>query len=279
MARTKTGEKKKREESLRRQEDNEFEIEKVVKAKGSGKGLQYMVKWKGYPESDNTWESPSDLPKSVVSAFLKKSSPKKSSPKKEVKKEAKKEPKTLVVTDRLMNNNVVHYKVEGKTKPIPIYSFDDMEPVYEFERNAVRLTDDHQKFGPLQILDKKGSKYHVLWRGVEQKKTWETSKNLVCVPLMKAFDDKQEEEEFKVNYDVEKVVGKRKVGRGYEFEVEWRGVDTTTWEAEATLKGRWGSKINAFLKAEERRNTAKAASKRSKSPKKSSPVKRARSNK
>ena len=43
----------------------------------------------------------------------------------------------------------------------------------------------------------------MLWRGVEQKKTWETSKNLVCVPLMKAFDDKQEQEEFKVTYDVE----------------------------------------------------------------------------
>ena len=38
--------------------DEEYEVEKIIKHRryGQGKMLQYLIKWKGYPESDNTWE-------------------------------------------------------------------------------------------------------------------------------------------------------------------------------------------------------------------------------
>ena len=35
----------------------------------SGRTLQYMVKWRGYPDTDNTWESAKDLPKNLIKKF------------------------------------------------------------------------------------------------------------------------------------------------------------------------------------------------------------------
>mgnify|MGYP003729563391 CR=1 FL=1 len=43
---------------------------------------------------------------------------------------------------------------------------------------------------PERILEKKGSQYHVLWKGKSGHKSWESQKNLVCVPLMKEFDER-----------------------------------------------------------------------------------------
>ena len=36
----------------------EFEVEEVINHRHFGKGrrLQYLIKWKGYPTADNTWE-------------------------------------------------------------------------------------------------------------------------------------------------------------------------------------------------------------------------------
>ena len=38
--------------------EEEYEVEKVVNHRHSGRSrtLQYLIKWKGYPEADNTWE-------------------------------------------------------------------------------------------------------------------------------------------------------------------------------------------------------------------------------
>ena len=39
-----------------REEENEFEVEKILAMRGSGRGTDFLVKWKGYPDSENTWE-------------------------------------------------------------------------------------------------------------------------------------------------------------------------------------------------------------------------------
>jgi len=36
--------------------DTVFEVERIVAARGSGRGLRYLVAWKGYPPEENTWE-------------------------------------------------------------------------------------------------------------------------------------------------------------------------------------------------------------------------------
>src|ERR1700744_1670275 len=41
----------------------EFEVEKILDAKKRGRGrkLHYLIKWKGYPTSDNSWEKAEDV--------------------------------------------------------------------------------------------------------------------------------------------------------------------------------------------------------------------------
>jgi hypothetical protein len=38
--------------------EEEFEVEKILDARPQGRGrkMHYLVKWKGYPTSDNSWE-------------------------------------------------------------------------------------------------------------------------------------------------------------------------------------------------------------------------------
>ena len=43
--------------------EEEYEVEQIKahRSFGRSKRLQYLVKWKGYPESDNTWEDATDM--------------------------------------------------------------------------------------------------------------------------------------------------------------------------------------------------------------------------
>jgi hypothetical protein len=42
---------------------DEYEVEEILKEKKAGQGMQYLVKWKGYPRSEATWEPRSQLVK------------------------------------------------------------------------------------------------------------------------------------------------------------------------------------------------------------------------
>ena len=43
------------------EEQPEYEIEAIISHRRSGKGRAYLVKWKGYPTSENTWEPEQNL--------------------------------------------------------------------------------------------------------------------------------------------------------------------------------------------------------------------------
>ena len=43
------------------EEQPEYKIEAIISHRRSGKGRAYLVKWKGYPTSENTWEPEQNL--------------------------------------------------------------------------------------------------------------------------------------------------------------------------------------------------------------------------
>ena len=54
-----------------------YEVEKIVESRQKGKKTEYLVKWKGYPASQNTWEPPANLEEvqDMVDAFENKKKP------------------------------------------------------------------------------------------------------------------------------------------------------------------------------------------------------------
>jgi hypothetical protein len=42
-------------------DEPEYEVEEIVKHRHMGQGNQYLIKWKGYPHSENTWEPERNL--------------------------------------------------------------------------------------------------------------------------------------------------------------------------------------------------------------------------
>jgi hypothetical protein len=51
-------------------EDNQWEVERLVSKRQIGRVVWYMVKWRGYPASENTWEKKKDIHHKIVAAFV-----------------------------------------------------------------------------------------------------------------------------------------------------------------------------------------------------------------
>uniref|UniRef100_A0A0G4ICZ2 Chromo domain-containing protein n=1 Tax=Chromera velia CCMP2878 TaxID=1169474 RepID=A0A0G4ICZ2_9ALVE len=56
---------------LPRFEEAEWEVDRVVDMRGKGRTLEYRVVWKGYSETEATWEPPENLKnaKDAIKAF------------------------------------------------------------------------------------------------------------------------------------------------------------------------------------------------------------------
>ena len=52
----------------------EYEIDFIVKARKWGKGIRFLVHWKGYPHEDDTWEPRANLShaKEILADFYRK---------------------------------------------------------------------------------------------------------------------------------------------------------------------------------------------------------------
>lgn len=50
-------------------DDDQFEVERLIEKRRVGRSVQYLVKWRGYPDSKNTWEKKRDIHLGIVAAF------------------------------------------------------------------------------------------------------------------------------------------------------------------------------------------------------------------
>jgi hypothetical protein len=55
-------------------DDCQFIVERLVRKRirraGKRKSVQYLVKWTGYPEDENTWEDETDIHDDLIKAFV-----------------------------------------------------------------------------------------------------------------------------------------------------------------------------------------------------------------
>merc|ERR1711892_1336055 len=137
------------DESL--EEEEVFEVEKILKKRGKGKKTEYLVKWKNYDgPGDDTWEPADSLDAvEIIEQFesdMKEQEENELKAKKELNElKAKKEKKKEV-------------KPTKKCKPAPIE-----EDVYNVEA----------------LIEKKGSKYLVKWENfAEDQNTWEPKSSI-----------------------------------------------------------------------------------------------------
>ena len=54
---------------IKRQEEEEYEVEAILDVKKGPKSLLYLVKWKGFGHEDNTWEPKGNLDPNVIKQF------------------------------------------------------------------------------------------------------------------------------------------------------------------------------------------------------------------
>ena len=59
------------------EEEQEFEVEKVLNHRGNQHSREYLIKWKGYPDAENTWELETNLQncKQILQKYCKKTPP------------------------------------------------------------------------------------------------------------------------------------------------------------------------------------------------------------
>jgi len=252
---------------------------KKSKAATPKRGKGGKVEKRGRPAKAETPANKTPVKKSKSPA-KKAKTPKKETPKKVPVKKDPPKPKVWILTDRRIIDNVVHYGVKHRVKPVPIYDFEDFQPIFDFEMEQAQKDEDARQAAlmePIRIVEKKGNKYLVEWKGNNNKNSWETKANLACAKLMSEFDDREEEhdeDEDDIEYTIKKIIGKRKNGRTYEYQVVWSGCDedTATWEPEDNLQNA-KAMISNFERTQKKELEAEKAKKRKARAKSASPKK------
>jgi len=155
--------------------EEDYEVEAIVdKRKRRGK-IQYLVKWKGWDEKDNTWEVQSNINcKELIEEFETK-----------VKQNDKK--------DRLTTDDKLDANVENKG---------DAENEKEPETKNTGLSDENdEEYVVESILEKRTRRgkfeYLVKWKDwPEEENTWETQDKIDCDDLIDKYNEmlRQKEE-------------------------------------------------------------------------------------
>ncbi|XP_029663832.1 chromobox protein homolog 3-like [Formica exsecta] len=152
--------------------DIEYEVEKLLEVRASKGNRQFLVRWKGYGESADTWENEKDLNcPQLIEKFLAKEeeqetkSPKTGSTKTDKSKKSKGSPKKQNENDEQNNK-------------------DDKETLKEFEVEKI-IEVRFKKNGMKEFL--------IRWKGFNPADdTWEPEKNLNCSELIAKFMQKVE---------------------------------------------------------------------------------------
>jgi len=214
-------------------EEEEYEVEKILDMRKKGKKKEYLVKWKGWEKvEDQTWEPEASLEgsKDLLKEFLE-SRNETDTPAKE-KALVKKGRKSASITE---NDSFEALAVEPETpkstnkrgrKSLASEETKEIEPM-------VMINLDDSDAGSL--FEEPKAKKHKKEKEKKEKKAKEPKKGKKEKKAKKVESEDEEDE-----YEVEKILEKRDIGGLIEYKVKWKGWENEedqTWEPVDNLAG------------------------------------------
>lgn len=228
-------------------EEEQYEVEAIVGTRSRNKQTQYYIKWKNFPESQNTWEFESDVNcPELIAEYLEKN-PKKGKKvrislpaTREAPKRAAAENKTLTESDQDSDDSSVKAKLSKRKSSIAKSPNANLRgrPRKDATKSA---TPAEKEFEVETIVDEKmdgGKKYfRIRWKGYGAKDdTWELKKSLNCPDKIKEYENNKQQND-ETEYEVEKIMGEM-IEKGKRlFYVKWKNwpESDNSWEAEENL--------------------------------------------
>lgn len=111
------------------EEEDVYEVEKIVNHRRRGNKTQYFIKWKGYPSSENTWEDEDNLNcDELLQEYLEKV--RKNEELTRIKSKPIPQPKKII--DIFKRDGVIYYKAlyrDGNTGEIDSVSLRKLRPL------------------------------------------------------------------------------------------------------------------------------------------------------
>ncbi|XP_046447724.1 chromobox protein homolog 1-like [Daphnia pulex] len=174
-----------------------YVVEKVVDERKMKGTTQYLLKWKGYDDSDNTWEEEENMNcPELIAEF-------ENQPKKKKKMDKQEEYSVEKVMDRRVQKGKVQYLLKWKGYGHNDNTWENEEDmdcpglIAAFENQTSK--DAENEFSVEKIMDKRVRKgkveYLLKWKGyAHSENTWESEENMGCPDLIAEFENKKKKE-------------------------------------------------------------------------------------
>lgn len=276
-----------------------FEVEKILKKKGKGKKIEYLVKWKNYDgPGDDTWEPANTLEApEMIEMFesdlkaneeREKENELKAKKEKELKEKELKEKELKLKEDKSELPNATtpnNDEIEPMNKPVKEKTQKEVKSTKKTKPAPV----EENVYNVEALMEKKGSKYLVKWENwPADQNTWEPKSSIPAfivefyesdltrlgkaapseqVVVAEDYEDIDEDE-----FIVENILDKRSGKKGKtEYLIKWRNyddnADNNTWEPVNNIIEGYKSLIDAFeekLIADEKEQNSKLSSPKNK---------------
>ena len=254
--------KKTRREQKGEKEEEEYEVEKIIKEKKGNKGREYLVKWLGYGEEDNSWVDAKELEGSELARKFEQSENKKTRREQKGEKEEEEYEVEKIIKEK-KGNKGREYLVkwlgygEEDNSWVDAKELEGSELARRFEQSENKKTRREQKGEKEEeeyevekiIKEKKGNKgreYLVKWLGYgEEDNSWVDAKGLEGSGLAREFEQSenkktrrgQKGEKEEEEYGVEKIIKEKKGNKGREYLVKWLGYgeEDNSWVKEGDI--------------------------------------------